>query len=252
MASSDAAGWRQLVELAPRAVLMGKLLRLVENQTQKVTAGLVDGLDELDVLEQLLEASKPRRRAGTERLDYLLASPWRYPPLPWGSRFGSRFEPGIFYGALDMTALLAEAAYYRLVFIAGMARPFAGRLISQHTRFEALYRTDCGVQLDKSPFDEQHRATLRHPSHYGACQRLGRVLREAGIEAFTYLSARCCPPHLNIALLTPDALHSNRHRRPVHGLCETHLEGVRYRFGEQNYWFDREQFLVDGVLPQPA
>ena len=50
---------------------------------------------------------KPRP-PGHERLgrfDYLLRAPWRYPPLRWGSRFGRRFEPGLFYGALSEEAL---------------------------------------------------------------------------------------------------------------------------------------------------
>lgn len=251
MASFDAAFWRRLVERAPVGVLMGTLRRLVENQEQKVTVALVDDLDEHAVLEQLLEQSKPPLEPGLERLDYLLRAPWRYPPLPWGSRFGSRFEPGIFYGSLDDAALLAEAAYYRLVFLEGMQRPFTGRVISQHSRFEANYRTEAGLALGQPPF-ARYEATLRHPSSYLPCQELGRVLREAGVTAFTYVSARAVGRHDNVALLSPAALRSRTPRKPVRGLCETRPEGVQFRFGDERFWFGREQFLVAGCLPQPA
>ena len=114
---------------------MGTLRRLVENQEQKVTLRLTDNLAQHDVLEGLLEESKPDgiEHTGLGRFDYLLRTPWRYPPLKWGSRFGRRFEPSLFYGALDRSALFAEAAYYRLVFLEGMKKPFGERVISQFT-----------------------------------------------------------------------------------------------------------------------
>ncbi len=230
---------------------MGTLLRLVENQEQKVTVPLVDDLDEHEVLEQLLEDSKPPPAPGTARFDYLLRAPWRYLLLPWGSRFGRRFEPGIFYGSLTGTALLAEAAYYRLVFLEGMETPFADRVISQHTRFEARYQTENGRRLDAPPFC-RHVAVLRHPAEYGPCQALGTVLRASGAAAFVYLSARAPGRDCNIALLEPAALRSRRHRNPVNGLCEARPEGVQFRFGRELTWFPRQQFLVDGSLPQPA
>jgi hypothetical protein len=250
-ASYDETFWRRVLARAPETPLMGTLLRLVENQEQKVTVPLVDDLDEHEALEQLLEASKPAPAAGTARFDYLLRAPWRYPPLPWGSRFGRRFEPGIFYGSLTAAALLAEAAYYRLVFLAGMETPFADRVISQHTRFEARYQTDRGRRLDAPPFS-RHETVLRHPAHYGPCQALGTVLRTSDAAAFTYLSARAPGQECNIALLQPAALRSRRHRNPVNGLCETRPEGVQFRFGRELTWFPREQFLVRGRLPQPA
>lgn len=230
---------------------MGRLCRIVENQEQKVTVPLVDSLAEHELLEQMLEASKPPLAPELARFDYLLRAPWRYPPLPWGSRFGSRYEPGIFYGSLGTQALLAEAAYYRLVFLDGMETPFRRRVISQHTRFEARYGTERGRRLEEPPF-ARHEAVLRHPAEYGPCQTLGTVLREAGTVAFTYVSARATGRQLNIGLFRPEGLRSRRHAKPVAGLCETRPEGVRFRFGDELSWFPREQFLVDGRLPRPA
>ncbi|CAN5184824.1 RES family NAD+ phosphorylase [soil metagenome] len=250
MAKYDAAFWRRTLARARRNSLLGTLLRMVENQEQKVTVALVDNLDEHGVLEQLLEASKPALGLELERFDYLLRSPWRYPPLPWGSRFGRRSKPGIFYGSLSVAALLAEAAYYRFVFVGGMDTPFRDRVISQHTRFEAHYRTTNGILLTKPPF-ARHTAILRDPSHYAPCQALGAVLHDAGIAAIVYLSARSAAPAENIALLHPASLRSRRHRKPVRGLCETWFDRVQFRFGDELTTFPREQFLVGGELPAP-
>jgi hypothetical protein len=89
----------------------GTLYRLVESQEQVATLGYVDTLEEQALLEAMLDEVKPPYRAGTEGLHYLLRTPFRYPPLPWGSRFGRVHEPGIFYGARNTDATLAEAAY---------------------------------------------------------------------------------------------------------------------------------------------
>lgn len=248
----DEAYWRKIFDEAKARRLMGTLKRLVENQAQKVTLRLSDNLAEHELLEAMLEASKPAdRHPGLGRLDYLLRTPWRYPPLPWGSRFGRRFEPSLFYGALGDAALFAEAAYYRFVFLDGMARPFRDRVLSQFTVFEAMYRTDAGIDLSQEPFD-RFESVLRHRADYGPCQALGTVLREAKIEAILYLSARTRDRAFNVALYTPAALRSRKHRNPRPGVCESRPEQVSFRFGDRLHTFPREDFLVDGALPVPA
>ena len=253
MAKYDESFWRRVVARTQAVTLMGSLRRLVENQEQKVTLRLTDSLAEHDVLESLLEQSKPESAAHPRlgQFDYLLRTPWRYPPLPWGSRFGRRFEPSLFYGALDRVALFAEAAYYRLVFLEGMSTPFSDRVISQFTVFEAMYRTAHGLDLSKRPF-RKHEAALRHRADYGPSQALGTVLRERNIEAIVYLSARTIDDRLNVALFSPKALRSRKHRNPRHGLCETTVDGVSFRLNGELHTYPRKQFLVNGQLPLPA
>lgn len=249
----DENTWQRVLSRADVGPLMGTLERLVENQEQKVTLPLTDNLAEHDVLEQMLEDSKPEPGAHRKlaTLDYLLRAPWRYPPLPWGSRFGRRFEPSLFYGALGKSALFAEAAYYRFVFFAGMETPFRDRVISQFTVFEAMYRTGAGLDLSQPPFDA-HERVLRDPANYRPCQVLGSLLRARGVEAILYLSARTRDDCLNVALYTPDALRSRKHRNPRPGICESAQDRVSFRFGSDLFEFPREQFLVDGRIPVPA
>ncbi|WP_295435492.1 RES family NAD+ phosphorylase [uncultured Thiodictyon sp.] len=234
--------------------LEGELLRLVESQEQVATTGLVDDLAEQSLLEDLLEPSKPPRRPGTQRLHYLLATPFRYPPLPHGSRFGSRLEPGIFYAALGETAALAECAYYRLVFWSAMCTPPpSGRLMTQHTLFRALYRGTRGLRLQAPPC-AAHEPVLRHPCDYGPTQRLGRALRDAGVELIEYRSARDPASGLNLALFDPAALASRRPLDPEPWLCETRADRVIFSGprGRTVQGFHLADFTIAGRLPLPA
>lgn len=245
--------WEACLADARPILLSGRLLRLVESQEEVATHRLVSSLERQAVLEELLEATKPLLRKGTEDLHYLLATPFRYPPLKHGSRFGSRSEPSLFYGSLGVGTVLAEAAYYRFVFWQGMAKPPAGKIDTQHTLFEAEYRTRRGLRLQAPPF-APHRAVLTHPADYTASQALGSKLRTAGIQAFEFISARDSKGGINIALFTPAALSSKAPLAQAPWLCE--LTGAHVRFCAVHtrniHDFPIEVFQVAGRLPQPA
>lgn len=260
--------WDVCRDHAPPRRLRGTLFRIVESQEQVATSAIVDTAAEQAVLEDILEASKPRHRPGTAHLDYLLATAFRYPPLRHGSRFGSRFEPSLFYGSLSERTVLAEGAYYRLWFWFGMTRPPPGQqLITQHSVVRARYATRCGLRLQHAPFDA-HVDVLRNPSDYTATQALGTALRAAAFEAFEYLSARdrgdgdsggdpSSDPGrgLNVAIFTPAVF-------PPHGRLEDRSEWTcmttpqRVSFvstaTRATHEFMLRQFLVDGEFPDPA
>ncbi len=226
---------------------------MVESQEQVATNQLVRSLDRQAVLEDMLEATKPPRRRGTESLHYLLATPFRYPPLKHGSRFGTRSEPSLFYGSQETRTVLAEAAYYRFVFWSGMAQAPAGKLDTQHTLFGAAWRTEHGLQLQAPPFD-RYRAQLASPDDYRASQALGSAMREAGIAAFEFVSARDPQGGLNVALFTPAAFARKAPVSQDAWLCELGGERVRFRAarGGELYDFPRTLFEIDGRLPWPA
>jgi len=230
------------------------LHRLVESQQQVATSQLCDSLEESDLLEDMLETrSKPPYRADTAHLHYLLRTPWRYPPLRHGSRFGSPQEPSLFYGSLDVDTCLAESAYYRLRFYTDMAEP-PHKIESQHTLFDARYHSDQGLRLQDPPFTE-FTSQLRHTSDYRACQALGAALRTAGIHAIEFTSARSAHDGINIALLSPGALPEAAPRHHAQWLCHTHANGVSFiSQGQprQLLSFGLAQFLTKGVLPRPA
>lgn len=245
--------WSACLDEATPGVVAGTLLRLVESQAQVATARLVSTLDRQGLLEEMLELSKPPLPPQAGQLHYLLAAPFRYPPLKHGSRFGRRHEPSLFYGALETSTLLAEAAYYRFVFWQGMTLPPPRRLLTQHTLFAATYRADPGLRLQAPPF-AAHRDRLADPADYGQSQELGARMRERGVAGFEYVSARDPAGGINVALFTPTAFDARAPLFQEAWSCETDARRVAFRAHYGKAWFDFpiEPFLVRGALPEPA
>jgi hypothetical protein len=245
--------WAACRDGAAPMALQGDVFRLVESQEQVATNALVRTLAEQALLEDLIETSKPQLPGPAIRLHYLLATPFRYPPLPWGSRFGRCFEPSLFYAARTRDTVLAESAYYRFVFWSGMATPPPAPLDTRHTLFSVAIGTRRGLQLQDPPF-EAYAAALLDRRHYGATQALGSAMRDAGIEAFEYRSARDPRQGLNVALFKPDALAAAKPDILDEWLCQTTAERVSYysRPGGGICEFPLDTFLVDGELPLPA
>lgn len=244
--------WEACRSRAAAVAYAGEVLRMVESQEQVATQRLVANLAEQDLLETLLERSKPPRR-GHGALDYLLATPFRYPPLRHGSRFGRRHEPSLFYAACTRPVLLAEAAYYRFVFWSGMGAPPPRPLRTQHTAFGVRVRADRAFRLDAPPFDD-HRGILTSPTDYRPTQALGSALRSEGADALVYRSARDAGQGLAVALYTPAAFAERRPSWREEWLCETAADAVSFRSrGDAGVQTLRvAQFTVDGVLPTPA
>ena len=247
------ADWKACLAGAQPLALSGIVLRLVESQEQVATNQLVRSLERQALLEAMLEATKPRLRKGTEALHYLLATPFRYPPLKHGSRFGTRSEPSLFYGSLETPTVLAEAAYYRFVFWSGMVTPPAAKIDTQHTLFATAYRTARGLRLQAPPF-AAHREAISSPSAYRASQALGSEMRAAGIEAFEFVSARDAAGGINLALFTPHALAGKTPVSQEPWLCELTAEAVRFRASHSKavHNFPYAMFLVEGTFRLPA
>jgi hypothetical protein len=245
--------WEACAHRATPVALTGDVLRLVESQEQVATNSLVRTLAEQALLEDLIETSKPRLPEPALGLHYLLATPFRYPPLRWGSRFGTRFEASLFYAARTADTVLAESAYYRFVFWSGMAVSPPAPLDTRHTLFSVAIDTKRGLRLQHAPFDA-YAAALLDRRVYGPTQALGSAMREAGIEAFEYRSARDPQQGLNVALFTAAALGAAKPDIRDEWLCQTAGESVSYysRHGGGVREFRRATFLVDGELPLPA
>lgn len=240
----------------PQAIhpIRGTLHRLVESQQAIATLDYVDTLEEQAVLESLLEASKPAWPPDSKRYHYLLRTPFRYPPLAWGSRFGHTGEPSLLYGGLSARTTLAEAAYYRFIFFSSMAQPIPKAAIhSQHTLFTAGYRTPLGIQLQSPPFTS-HASRLAHPADYRESQALGADMRAAGVLAFEYPSARDPRPGLCVGLFSIQALADTKPRTQQAWLCQTSAHDVTFKpeNGPDIITFHLADFLLDGTLPRPA
>jgi hypothetical protein len=228
---------------------------VVEAQHQVSTRKLVDSADEQMMLEELIERVKPPDATGG-RLHYLLFTPFRYPPLRHGSRFGARHERGVWYGSEDRQTAFAEVAYYRLLFLEG-TRAVLGAVTTQLTAFTVRVRSAKGIDLVLPPFDA-HRKAIASPSRYASTQALGAAMRDAGVELFRYPSARDAGKDggVNVGAFSPAVFGTAK----PHGFETWHCTAEREKveltkgdfFKRETYAFSREQFLVGGTLPAPA
>lgn len=163
------------------------LWRAVEAQHVVATRALVDSLAEQEVLESVLEASKPRVPPECAGFDYLLYTPFRYPPPSRGSRFRSYDDPGVWYGAEAVRTSCAELGYWRWRFV--MDSRGLTRLDGvPHTVFQALARGR-SVDIRKEPFERDARM-WGDPQDYGACHALARTARAAETQIIRYASVR--------------------------------------------------------------
>lgn len=178
--------------------------RAVEAQNQVATMGLVHGdVKRQGILEDILEESKPSQPPGTQGLHWLLFTPFRYHPLPDGSRFRRRQDPGVFYGSVDRETACAECGYWRLRF--WMDSEFLQEKTQsvQITLFEFSAATQSSIDLTVDPFVADA-ARWTSPDDYAATQVLADVAREAGVEVIRYESVRNRGGEC-LALLTPEA-----------------------------------------------
>jgi hypothetical protein len=227
--------------------------RVVESQHQIATRKLVSSDAAQALLEEVLERYKPPLAEG-ESLHYLLSTPFRYPPLTHGSRFGTRQERGIWYGAEELRGAFAEVAYYRLVFLDGTDAAL-GPLAADLTAYHVPVQTPRGVDLTAGPF-ARFRSSLASKTSYAETQQLGASMRNAGVEAFRYWSARDVAGGVNVGVFSSRAFTSRRPRALQ--TWRSTATPAMVEFSRRDYFergafhFDRAEFLVDDALPRPA
>lgn len=164
------------------------LWRGVEAQHQVATMRLVDDLDEQQLLEQLLEDSKPALPQGARGSHYLVFTPFRY-ASPQASRFRRANEPGIWYGADEPATVAAEVAYWRWRFLMDSDGLRGQQAIAELTFFQARFSGD-ELDITVAPWS-RHRGDWR-ADDYRRCQALAARVRarEPAIDAIRYESAR--------------------------------------------------------------
>lgn len=231
--------------------------RTVEAQYVTSTRKLVDSDAEQELLERLLEEVKPALPSGYRfsggALHYLLFTPFRHPPLPHGSRFGSRSEASIFYGSQELETSFAEVAYYRLLFLEGTDAGI-DYIECPLTCFKVGVATPQGVDLRNGRFSA-YQDILSSKTHYADTQLIGREMRADGIKACLYSSARTEGIGTNVALFEP-AFSSSKPGLLEGWTCFITRAEVSFRkrntFQGTSRTFLRPQFLVNGQLPSPS
>src|SRR6476659_7785143 len=110
--------WTPAALSSDARALAGLCWRLVEAQHHVSTLKLVDSVDEQELLEELIETTKPPLPPECRELHYLLSTPFRYGSFhPTGSRFRrAGMTDGVFYAAEKPHTAVAKMAFYRLLF----------------------------------------------------------------------------------------------------------------------------------------
>ncbi|HHE31915.1 MAG TPA: RES domain-containing protein [Chlorobaculum parvum] len=208
--------------------------RVVEAQHVVSTMKLIDSLPEQALLEEIIEENKPPLPAEAQGLHYLLSTPFRYPPLPGGSRFRGEADPGVWYGAERMKTAAAEMSYWRWRFMqdAGFER-------LPPTPYSAFSIPVAGAMVDlrRPPFDRDARFWM-HPGDYSVTQAFARVAREVSLAAIIWQSVRDPDPHCYIAVLSPSVFNSNTPENlQTWTLTILPQEAVWYRHGSEAFSF---------------
>ncbi len=250
--------WTQCGGLSNVRQLRLKPWRVVEAQHIASTLKLVGSRAEQELLEELIDRRKPAlpSEPAFVKLDYLLFTPFRYPPLRHGSRFGRRDERGIWYGSESRRTVFSEKAYYRFLFLSGTAANLVPMAVEQ-TAFRADVDSQAAIDLAASPFDS-HRSVISSKTRYEDSQQLGRAMRNDGIEVLRYASARDSKDGVNVALFTPRAFARPRPHSRQTWICVADASTIRFtqkqpfEQGQTSFSFERKEFEVDGALPAPA
>jgi len=247
--------WTQCAERFEPQRLSGPAWRAVESQHVTSTRKLVDSDDEQQVLEALIDTAKPPWPSGRRfvGLHYLLATPFRHPPLRYGSRFGTRRERGIFYCAEGQATVLAEKAYYVLLFLEGTDADIEP-LTRPLTVFQVRLSTRKGADLTQAPFDV-HVERISSPASYADSQPLGASMREAGVAGFRFTSARDPEGGANLGLFEP-VFTTKQPANAEQWICTATRARVELKPGpavmRSRTSFPRAVFESDGVLPMPG
>ncbi len=229
-----------------------KLYRVVESQEQVATTLITESSEEQQLLEQLLEDNKPKQDKALSRRHYLIKTPFRYPPLRYGSRFGTVWEPSLFYGSKTVDCALAEVAYYRFRFLYDMEDSRAltqHNIQSYHASFYVNTQSEKAIQLHQPPF-KHYQSELCSVTSYSMTQPLGQAMRSHGVELFCYQSARC-NDGINGAAFHHSVIKSAKPMKLENWQCLTQENRVVFHnpVSHKSWEFNKIEFMLDGEFP---
>jgi hypothetical protein len=237
--SSDADSWRAT-----------NAWRLIETQEVAATRAITPSAKAQQRLEELLDRYKPPVSADCAHLSYLLSTPFRYPPLQYGSRFGSIWTRGIFYAALEKSTACAEAAVYLWLFQSGPVDlgPLK-KIRDQRCLFNVKLHSVNAVDLRaiKKPTTLPK---IMQKNDWQYSQLVGDCLREAHIDFFYYPSCRI-DNGCNIAVISPQAFVEPQPQIQESWQLQLDQETCWFSNRQESFEFCFDDFAIDGVIPHP-
>jgi hypothetical protein len=183
--------------------LAGTCWRIVEAQHHVSTMKITPNFHEHDVVEQIIDDTKPVIPSECTHLDFLLKTPFRYGA--GHPRTASRFRRiassrGVLYAAENVRTAVAERTFLQLLFFAESPQTPWHKNPAEYTGFSINYESRASVDLTIAPFDAD--PSLVHPVDYSTCHKLADTARQHGVQIIRYRSVRDPYHRANIALLT--------------------------------------------------
>ncbi len=228
-----------------------RVWRVVETQEIAATKAITASAADQSRLESILDASKPTVPDDCSGLSYLLFTPFRYPPLDYGSRFGSALERGIFYASTDPECAFAETAVYLWLFQAGPLEVGPLETIRDHrTLFSIVVTSTRVINLTNSEYT-CWKDILCDPADWSASQQFGSQAREVDTDYILYTSARMAKG-INTAVFNPSVFADSGPQDQQH--WQLVLNDNTCWFGKrgESIEFFREDFEKCGRIPHPC
>jgi len=232
----EGSGFWQAHWFDSAAVTAMRAWRGVEAQHVVATLKLTDNAEEQELLETLLESSKPPLPAACAGKHYLLTTPFRYSPA-YASRFRPAYSRGQWYGAQSVYAVCAELAYWRQRLLLDSEDSRSRMLITQHSLFQAQLHGKA-LDLTREPW-ARSRALWTHPTDYRATQALAASAQQQAVQWLRYESARAAGEHCAVAF-DPACLAETS--SPLDStlqtwVCKTTQGSVTFQRGTQRFFW---------------
>jgi RES domain len=208
---------------------------------------LTDSLVEQEILENIIDESKPPIPPGCEGLDFLMMTPFRYSVLnPWGSRFRRPNSPdGVFYASEHPNTAIAEMAFHRLLFFAESPQTPWPRNPGEYTAFATEFGSDRVLNLNVEPFIGE--SSIFDLAIYAAGQAFSDIARKANVEVIKYPSVRDPNGWSNLAILKPTAFTKSEPVERQSWRLHLDANGARVVCESPRFWiaFARDAFDKD-------
>lgn len=227
------------------------LWRVVETQEIAATKSITTSAADQSLLESILDNSKPTVPADCDGLSYLLSTPFRYPPLDYGSRFGDTFERGIFYASTSYQCAFAETAVYLWLFQQGPEDTGPLACIRDHrTLFSITVQSDKALALCDEPLSGWSNE-ISNPVDWSEAQAFGRMARMAGSDFILYQSARL-RAGVNAAVINPVSFQNTKPESQQHWQLELNDSTCWFGMRGESVEFRRDDFEKGGRIPHPC
>lgn len=213
-----------------KTAIANTVFRIVESDLHIATVKITESLEDQMRLEELLDTIKPKATNQTKH--YLLTTPFRYPPLKHGSRYGSRAMKSFFYGSLKPETCLVECAYYRFLFLDDLTLPFDEPLNNNFLLFSCSVASLKGLDLTTAHY-QGLKARLINRNDYTLTQKIGQwAVIEHDFNLIKFPSARH-QNGINFAIAEIKCIKSRKPKIHSRLACVSTPKQIIFQFQDQ-------------------